>query len=796
MGAQEEPGGYRTPPPELVAVVDAPPVPEVRVSPDETKLLFLSRPSLPSLADVAGPALGLAGEAIDSLTNGPSRARVWTGMWLQTLEGERVGVTGLPARPRIRNVLWSPRGENVAFTHDAANEIEVWLLDASSGRARRLSGLTVVDVHRWHGEPIVWAPDGKLLYVRAVPPGRGPPPAEPPVPTGPRIQDSGDASGAAHLYQNLLGSAHDEALYMHYATALLARVALDGSFAWAGAPAILTRASPSPDGNYLLVERLTPPFSRSVPARDGFTRSIEIWEKGGAPVAVLARLPLQEVLRPQRDAVWPGAREVVWRSDADASLYWIEAQDGGDPEAEAYVRDMMYRIEAPFTGPVVEIAALPDRFREVLWSEDGRAFVQAGTRVYRFDPDVPGPMTGVLDYSDLTQQLRRSGAILFHDPGEPVTTTNERGFPVIMTADDGASIYMWGFGATPTGSNPFLRTRNLETAVQEEVFGSQPPYWERIVQVLRDGRLLTTRESPDEPTNYYLRDMERETLTALTDFPHPYPQFAGVRRVLLTYERRRDDVQNSAMLYLPAGYDQERDGRLPTIISAYPTESRAGRNQTVIQRRLDSPYQFNRIGYQGALPYVSRGYAVLHGAGISVVGRRDNDPYDDWVEQVGRGVRAAIDAGVRHGVVDRDRVAIMGQSHGAMMVANLLAHTDLFRTGVAMSGAYNKTLVPFGYQREERSYWEVPEVYFDVSPFMYAHEVDEPILLFHGEADANTGTFPMQSRRLFRALKGLGKEARLVVFPTEGHAYRARESVLHMLWETDRWLEEHLKGDR
>lgn len=778
-----------------MAVVDARPTPEVRVSPDEKTILFLSRPSLPSLAEVAGPSLGLAGEAVDPLTNGPSRERVWTGMWLQTLDGARVDVTGLPARPRIRNVLWSPRGGAVAFTHDAPNAIEVWLLDAASGLARRLSDVAAVDVHRWHGGPIEWAPDGGSLYVRAVPPGRGPPPSPPAVPTGPRIEDTDGASGAAHLYQNLLETSHDEVLYTHYATALLARVALDGSFAWVGAPGILTRASPSPDGNYLLVERLTPPFSRSVPARVGFAHTIEIWDAGGAPVAVLARLPLLEIPLPQREAVRPGAREVVWRSDTDASLYWVEAQDGGDPEAEAYVRDMLYRIDAPFTGPVVEIAALPARFREVYWSAEEVALVHAGTRLYRFDPDVPGIMTGVLDYADNTRTLG-SGEILFIDTGVPVSTTNDRGFPLVMTADDGASIYMWGFGAGPTGSSPFLRIRNLATAAEREVFGSRPPYWERVVKVLRGGRLLTARESPQEPPNYYLRDLQRETLTALTEFPHPYPQFAQVHRVLLSYEAWGEDTRNSAMLYLPADYDPDRDGRLPTVISAYPTESReVARNATVIQRRADSPHQFNEIGYLGALPYVTRGYAVLHQAGISVVGRRRDDPYDDWVEKVARGARAVIDAGVRQGAVDRDRVAIMGQSHGALLAANLLAHTDLFRAGVAMSGSYNKTLTPFGFQREERSYWDAPEAYYDISPFMHADEVDEPILLFHGEADANRGTFPMQSRRFFRALKGLGGEARLVVFPSEDHAYGARESVLHMLWETDRWLEKHLKGD-
>jgi dipeptidyl aminopeptidase/acylaminoacyl peptidase len=178
---------------------------------------------------------------------------------------------------------------------------------------------------------------------------------------------------------------------------------------------------------------------------------------------------------------------------------------------------------------------------------------------------------------------------------------------------------------------------------------------------------------------------------------------------------------------------------------------------------------------------------------MPVVGEGEVEPNDTFVQQLVQNARAAIDAGVARGVTDPERVAIGGHSYGAFMTTNILAHSDLFRAGIARSGAYNRTLTPFGFQQEQRTLWDDADLYMAMSPFFHADGIQVPLLLIHGAEDNNPGTFPMQSERLYQALTGLGGTARLVMLPLESHGYRARESVLHMLWETVAWLDEFVK---
>jgi dipeptidyl aminopeptidase/acylaminoacyl peptidase len=360
-----------------------------------------------------------------------------------------------------------------------------------------------------------------------------------------------------------------------------------------------------------------------------------------------------------------------------------------------------------------------------------------------------------------------------------------------MTADNGETVYLSGLGASPEGNRPFVRRMNLGTGRTEEVFRSEAPYYEIPIDFLDvdRGLLLTRRETNDDPPNYYLRDLNAGTVEALTDFPHPYSQFADIQKEAIQYQRD-DGVTLTATLYLPAGYDAERDGPLPAFIWAYPVEFKSA---DAAGQRTDSPYQFKRVSYQGAVPWVARGYAILDDASMPIVGEGDEEPNDSFREQLVSNARAAIDEGVRRGVVDPNRVAVGGHSYGAFMTANLLAHSDLFAAGIARSGAYNRTLTPFGFQREERLFWEAPDIYFGMSPFMHADKVNEPILLIHGEADNNSGTFPIQSQRFYNAIKGLGGIARLVLLPAESHGYASRESIMHMLWEMDSWLEKYVK---
>ncbi len=784
--AAQAPEGYQVPAAGLAALVDAPVTPAVSLSPDQSVMLLMERPALPSIVEVSAPELRLAGIRINPRTNGPSRARPYTDLELRTLDGESRRVLGLPAGASIRNVEWAPDGSHVAFTHDAEGGIELWVAEVETARARRLLGAPVNDVY--FGSPYEWVSGGRTLIVRAIPEGRGEAPAAPVVPSGPVIQETTGEAAPARTYQDLLTDAHDETLFEHYATSQLLRVDLDGSVLSLGEPMLVASAEPSPDGAYLLVEATHRPFSYLVPAYR-FPNRIEVWDMDGNLVRQVADLPLAENVPTAFGSVPTGVRSISWRGDMPATLYWTEALDGGDARAEAEARDRVFTLAAPFEGAPAAIATLPLRYAGVMWSTEGFALVSESwfstrqRRIYVIDPDDPSEMRLLFDLSTEDR---------YNDPGFPMTRATDQGTRVLLTADDGETLFLRGQGASPEGNRPFLRRLDLASGETQELFRSEAPYYESPVAVIDPERMLlmTSRETNDEPPNYYVRDLEAGTVTAVTDFPHPYPELAAIKKEPMQYQRD-DGVPLTATLYLPAGYDATRDGPLPAVVWAYPREFKSA---DAAGQRTDSPHQFKRVSYWGAVPWVTRGYAVIDNASMPVVGEGEDEPNDTFRDQLVANARAAIDEGVRRGVVDPERVAIGGHSYGAFMTANLLAHSDLFRAGVARSGAYNRTLTPFGFQREERLFWEAPEIYFYMSPFMHAEKVDEPILLIHGEADNNSGTFPIQSIRFYNAIKGLGGTARLVLLPAESHGYVARESILHMLWETDSWLEKYVKN--
>ncbi|GIV61025.1 MAG: hypothetical protein KatS3mg043_2114 [Rhodothermaceae bacterium] len=778
---------YQTPPEELARLVDAPPTPAVSLSPDRAVMLLMHRPSLPSIEELAQPELRLAGLRINPRTSGPSRAGYFNRLVLRRLDMDgETEVTGLPEGARIADVTWAPDGRHLAFTVTGPDRIDLYVADVATGRARRAGDFAVNNVY--YGTPYAWLPGGRALVVRAVPPDRGAPPEPPPAPEGPTVQENIGKAAPVRTYQDLLQNRHDEALFDHFMTTRLLRVGLDGTVTPLGDPGLVADATPSPDGRFLLVETIHEPFSYLVPAYR-FPRRVEVWDRDGNRVAELADLPLAEEVPTGFGSVPTGMRNVAWRADAPATVVWTEALDGGDARAEADERDRVFMLAAPFDGEPVPLITLPLRYDGIQWSEDGFALVSESwwrtrtRRVYLVRPDDPGtPPRLLLDYSTEDR---------YNDPGRPLMRPTAAGTYVLQTTDGGTAIFLAGDGASPEGERPFLRKMNLETGAVEELFRSEAPYFEEPVALLDDAgtRLVTRRQSPTEPPNYFVRHRTTGEVAALTAFPHPYPELMDIQKEFLVYERA-DGVQLTATLYLPAGYDPERDGPLPAFVWAYPREYKSADAAGQI---TDSPYLFKYVSYWGAVPFVTRGYAVLDDASMPIVGEGDQEPNDTFVEQLVMNARAVIDEGVRRGVVDPDRVAIGGHSYGAFMTANLLVHSDLFRAGIARSGAYNRSLTPFGFQAEERTFWEAPEVYFRMSPFMNADKLDEPILLIHGEADNNSGTFPIQSERFYHALKGLGKTARLVMLPHESHGYRARESVLHMLWETDRWLERWVK---
>lgn len=779
--------GYQMPPEEIASLIDAPWTPSVYVSPYRDWMLLASWPGLPPMAEVAQPELRLAGLRINPRTNGPSRGWNASGLTFKRMsDGEEFAVTGLPEEPRITNITWAPDGEQVAFALTTDDHIELWVTDTKSRVARRVSDLHLNAIY---GSPFEWVSDNTSLLVRSIPTDRGDPPPDQLVPDGPVIQQNLGRVAPARTYQDLLENAHDEALFEYYATSQIVRVTLDGKVSKLGAPGIHAYVGPSPDGKFILVETIHRPFSYTVPASRFPLRSV-IWDMKGNDVYEVADLPLAEEIPIAFGSVREGRRSIAWRADADATVYWVEAQDGGNAGIEADARDRVFMLEAPFTGEPTTLFTLADvRYSGVTWGDDDLAFVSGwwwsnrNVKVWRVWPGKPDKEAVVVQ--------DRSFEDRYSDPGTPVTSYTRQGTRVMMTADDGRTIFLSGEGASPEGNRPFLDAYNLETKETERLFRSEAPYYEDVVTLIDAEKrlLMTRRESVTEPPNYFVRDLINDELTKKTDFPHPTPELADVQKELIRYERA-DGVQLTATLYTPPGYDAEKDGPLPMLMWAYPQEYKSA---DAAGQVTDSPYRFIRVAWYSPLLWLVRGYAVLDDPSMPIIGEGDEEPNDTYVEQLVSSAQAAADEVVRRGVADPDRLAIGGHSYGAFMTANLLAHSDIYRAGIARSGAYNRTLTPFGFQSEERNFWEAPEVYFTMSPFMQADQINEPILLIHGEADNNSGTYPLQSERFFGALKGLGATARLVMLPHESHGYRARESVMHVMWEMSEWLDQYVK---
>ncbi len=780
-------GVYRLPPQVLIDIMDAPPTPRINLDPKRQWMLLLKQPSLPSVAELAERELRLGGMRIKPQINGPSRTTSLTGVeLLRVSDLARREITGLPEGARIENVRWSPDGTRIAFTNTVKDGIELWVAEVGSAQARRLVDARLNQTVK--AGP-AWLPDGKALLVALVPANRGPEPQAATTPAGPVIQENIGRTAPARTFQDLLKNANDGALFEYYLTAQLARVDLAGTVTPLGAPGILAGVEASPDGRYLLAQTLHRPFSYLVPA-ERFPRRVEVWDADGKTVKQLADLPLQEEIPITFGSVAAGRRQFTWRDDAPATLVWAEAMDGGDAGKEAAERDRVFLLPAPFTGEPAALATLGYRFAGITWGTDDLALVSEfwwktrRTRTWRVRP-------GAGESAKPEILFDRSFEDRYGDPGFPETTPNAWNRPVLLTADGGKTIFLSGEGASAEGDRPFVDTLDLATKKTQRIFHSEAPYYEVPVLLLEgEGRsLLVLRESVEEPPNYFIRDLKTRKLRQVTSFPHPTPQLTGIQKEIIRYQRA-DGVKLTATLYLPAGY-KPADGPLPMLMWAYPQEFKSADAAGQVN---DSPYRFDRLGWFSPVLWLTQGYAVLDNPSMPIIGEGDKEPNDSYVDQLVASAQAAVDEVVRRGVADRKRIAIGGHSYGAFTTANLLAHSDLFAAGIAQSGAYNRTLTPFGFQAEERDLWEAPETYIKMSPFMNANKINEPILLIHGQADNNAGTDPIQSERFYSALRGKGATARLVFLPLESHGYRSRESILHMLWEDYNWLETWVKN--
>lgn len=772
---------YQKPPKEIYDLVMAKPTPGVTFDSKGQNMIILERSSMPTVEELAQPELRIAGLRINPNNFGPSRTTYFTSITIKDIKsGTESPVKGLPANLKAGNLQWSPNEDKAAFTHYTNTTIDMYVIDIKTHAATKINKSALNHVL---SPAYSWVDNNTILYTTVYKP-LSEAPKKPMAPKGPVVQQNLGKVAASPTFQDLIKSPFDETQFEFYATTQLVKNT-NGIETKIGPPAIYSSAKPSPDNKYLLVEKIDKPFSYLVTAY-GFNSTMLITDMNANTVKVLAKLPGSEGTPRGNDNVLNAPRGFDWLDNSPATVRWIEPLDSGLIKNKMEYHDVAYIMAAPFLIGPRELVKTPERMYNITDITNGSVFVTEGsrakhrTKMSRLTAD--GKMEVLID---------RSTDDAYNDPGTPLTEKNKYGreTPKLL---NGSQLVMRGIGASAKGDLPFLHTFDINTKETKQLWRCEEPYYETVSGVIDYDKMLiiTNKQSQTEQPNNYIRDLKANTIKAITNFPDPQPGLRGITKQKITY-KRKDGVDLAADLYLPKGYDAKRDGPLPVMMWAYPREFKSASDAAQLR---GSKYTFTRVGYGSIVFWATQGYAIMDNTEFPIVGEGDKQPNDNFVDQLQWSAEAAIDKVAEMGVGDRNRVAVGGHSYGAFMTANLVAHTNLFKAGIARSGAYNRTLTPFGFQNEERTYWQAPEVYNAMSPFSYADKIKTPLLLIHGEADNNPGTFPIQSERLYNAIKGHGGTVRFVQLPFESHGYAAKENILHMLWEQDQWLNKYVKN--
>ena len=780
---------YQVPSSEILDLVEYDRPPTVTYDNDKNFMLFLYRDNYKSIEDLSQEELRLAGLRINPKTNIGSRITYYNNIKIKNLKNKRSeiqDIIGIPSNPKIANINWSPNQKNIAFTNTSSDGVKLWVLNLESRSLVKLSDLKLNSNIR---DVINWLNDSEIL-IKVIPDNKKELIDQSNiVPLGPTISSNDGENAQNRTYQDLLKNKTDEFNFEQLVTSDLYKVDLNGRInKWLDSD-MYTDITPSPDGEFVMVSNIKKPFSYIV-TYGRFPKSTNIYDNEGMLVSNLVDVPLIEELPQGFNAVWNGKRNFSWRMDKPSTITYMVALDNGDPSKEAEYRDELFELDAPFKGNGNTIFKSINRLAGIIWGNKTNAVAidywikNRNEKTYLFNP------------SNINQKPRiiydRNYQDRYNDPGSFITERNAFNKSVLKINSN--NLILMGDGYSEKGQFPFIDRLNLDNLKSKRIYESN--YTDKLEDLIdfdvNKNQLLVRIESKNDYPNYYFKNLNGKKVNRITDFMNPFEQLSKVDKQVITY-KRNDGVELSGVLYLPVGYDKTSKEKMPMIMWAYPREfkdkSSAGQN-------TNNPNEFTYPYYGSMVYWVTKGYVVLDDASFPIIGEDKTEPNDDFRNQLVENARAAINAVDKLGYIDKDRVAVGGHSYGAFMVANLLSHSDLFAAGIARSGAYNRTLTPFGFQSEERSYWQAPDVYYTMSPFMHADKMKTPLLLIHGEDDNNSGTYPMQSQRYFNALKGLGAVVRLVMLPKESHGYSSKESIYHVLWEQDQWLEKYVKNKK
>lgn len=776
---------YQKPSKEILALADFQRPPSVMLSQDKKWMVLSYRATYKNLDELNQKEVRLAGLRINPTTNISSTITYVNNIKLKPLGAtEEIQVSGLPEETKIAHMSFSPDDRFLAFTHTTNNGVELWVVDLATAQAQKL---TEADLNANMGAPYTWYKDSGRLLISKLPTDR-------PVlidssqdlPVGPIVSTSDGQVSQLRTYQDLLKNPQDEANFETLAQSELYSLDLNGQQTKFLDKAMYAQYAFSPDGQYLLTTTIKRPFSYVVSLRS-FPQETAVYDLEGGLVKVVNEVPLTEIQPKGFSSTRTGKRNMYWRGDKPASLYYVEALDGGDATKEAAYRDELFSWDAPFEGQVESLIKIADRFFRVIWGDEEHALVY--TNWY----DTRSEKIFVLNPLSKDHRLvsERNSQDVYNHPGDVHTVRNTYGSRVMYVDKDKS--YWVSEGYTKKGQFPYIAEMDFKTLDRRHIYTvDNPGKKEDIVSLIdvKKGDILISVQSPTEYPNFYLKNINKGKTTALTNFESPFQGLVGVHKEVIHY-KREDGVDLSGTLYLPAAYDRETKAeKLPLLVWAYPTEYK---DRATAGQSTANPNAFTFPSYGSFVYWVAKGYAVLDNAAFPIIGEGGEEPNDTFIEQLVANGAAAVDAVDKLGYIDRSRVGVGGHSYGAFMTANLLSHSDLFAVGIARSGAYNRTLTPFGFQREQRNYWDDPGLYNRMSPFMNADKMKTPMLLIHGDADNNPGTFTLQTERYFQALKNLGAPVRMVLLPLESHGYAAEESIMHTLWEQDQFLEKYLK---
>lgn len=776
---------FQKPSEEILKLADYERPPSVFMNSNKDVMIFVYRPTYKELKDLNQEEMRLAGLRINPKTNISSTLSYVNNIKIKKVgEKKEIHVKNLPEEARLSYFSFSPDEKYLSFTNTTSNGVELWVVELATGKAKKV---TKDNLNANMGRPYSWMKDSNSFIVCALPSDRPELLDEDSfLPTGPIVATSSGQVSQNRTYQDMLKNKFDEENFKILTTSELFIVEVNGKMTPFANAGIYSGISVSPDGEYVMVSSIHEPFSYMVPYYR-FPFTTKIYDAKGNHIKEVNNVPLNEVLPQGFSSVREGKRSMGWRADQPSTLYYVEALDRGDQANEVEFRDEVFIWEAPFTKEPESLFKLSSRYAGINWGNEENLFIS------EFWFDTRNIKTHWLNPTTKESKLivDRNYQDVYSDPGDFYTEKNKFGRETVVVKEN--KVHLIGDGYTKEGQFPYIDELDLTTFETKRIYTiNSTDKKEDIIDVLNldRGEILLRSQSPVDYPNFYIRNYKQNIDIQLTNFLNPFESLKGVHKEVITYFRE-DGVELSGTLYLPAGYDKEaKTEKLPLLIWAYPTEYV---DKATAGMSTKNPNSFTYPYYGSFVYWVAKGYAVLDDASFPIVGEGDKEPNDTFIEQLIANGKAAIDAVDSLGYIDRKRVGVGGHSYGAFMTANLLSHSDLFACGIARSGAYNRTLTPFGFQREQRNYWDNPDLYNRMSPFMSADKMKTPMLLVHGEDDNNSGTYTEQTKRYFDALKNLGAPVRMVLLPKESHGYVAKENIFHLLYEQDVFLEKYLK---